>query len=171
MADIKTIISTVENVYNDNNALNILKDYERVLDELGVYVYENWEDGELVAGPHDQKYFVTCQWMWAEKDMPNPKGGQRLLDYGCKVTFKKDEIKSVRKIKTPADIRPGTKKGKIDLETIWVVEVSIPKKLMFDINKGYRGLDANTKEMSTPTPKIDSADDLIQAPEVPAGAE
>lgn len=170
MADIKQIISTVDNVYGSNTALNMLKDYERVLDELGVYVYENWEDGELLEGPKEQKYFVSCQWMWPEKKMPNPKGGQRLLDYGCKVTFKKDELRKVRKIKTPDDIRPGTKKGKIDLEPIWIVEITIPKKLMFDINKGYRGLDANTKDYKTPTPKIDSSDENITSPET-AGAE
>jgi len=171
MADIKTIISTIENVYGSNNALNTLKDYERVLDELGVYVYENWEDGELLAGPQEEKYYVSCQWMWPEKKMPNPKGGQRLLDYGCKVTFKKDELKKVRRIKTPDDIRPGTKKGKIDLEPIWIVEITIPKKLMFDIDKGYRGLESNTKDYKTPTPKIDSSDEAIAAPEQTAGAE
>jgi hypothetical protein len=170
MADIKNIIATIENVYNSNNALNMLKDYERVLDELGVYVYENWEDGELVEGPKEQKYFVTCQWMYPLKKMPNPKGGQRLLDYGCKVTYKKDEVKTVRRIKTPNDIRPGTKKGKIDLSPVWIVEISIPKKLMFDIDKGYRGLKANTKDYSVSTPKIDSADEVISAPET-EGAE
>ena len=55
MADIKQIMSTVDNVYGSNTALNMLKDYERVLDELGVYVYENWEDGELLEGPKEQK--------------------------------------------------------------------------------------------------------------------
>jgi hypothetical protein len=108
--------------------------------------------------------------MWPEKNMPNPKGGQRLLDYGCTVTFKKDELKKVRKIKTPDDIRPGTKKGKIDLTPIWIVEITIPKKLMFDINKGYRGLESNTKDYKAPTPKIDSEDESIQAP-AETGAE
>lgn len=165
MAELKSILQNIENVYGSNNVLNMLKDYERVLDELGVYVYENWEDGELVEGPKEEKYFVTCSWMWPEKDMPNPKGGQRLLDYGCTVKFKKDELKTVRKIKTPDDIRPGTKKGKVDVETIWVVEIKIPKKLMFDIDKGYRGLASNTKDYKTPTPTIDSPDDAITSAE------
>ena len=27
----------------------VLKDFERVLDELDLYVYKNWEDGELAS--------------------------------------------------------------------------------------------------------------------------
>ena len=38
----------------------VLKDYERVLDELGLYVYDNWEDGELVEGPIIGRHFVQC---------------------------------------------------------------------------------------------------------------
>lgn len=163
MAELKSILQNIENVYGSNNVLNMLKDYERVLDELGVYVYENWEDGELVQGPKEEKYFVTCSWMWPEKKMPNPKGGQRLLDYGCTVKFKKDELKTVRKIKTPDDIRPGTKKGKVDTEVVWEVEIKIPKKLMFDIDKGYKGLASNKVDFKAPTPNIDSPDDAITA--------
>ena len=48
MADIKDIISNIENIYGSNNSLSLLKDFERVIDELDVYVYENWLDGELV---------------------------------------------------------------------------------------------------------------------------
>jgi hypothetical protein len=42
-----------------------------------------------------------------------------------------------RQIRKPDDIRPGTKKGKMDRKPIWVVEVTMPKKLVFDIYKGY----------------------------------
>ena len=33
-----------------------------------------------------------------------------------------------RKIKTPGDYRPGTKKGKIDSHPVWVVDIIMPKK-------------------------------------------
>ncbi len=143
MRDIKDILHNIENIYGSNNALNTLKDFERVIDELDVYVYDNWIDGELVEGPVESRYWVSATFMWPYKNMPDPTGGQRLLDYGCKVSFYKDKISMVRKIKTPDDIRPGTKKGKIDLKTVWMVEIKIPKKLMFDINKGYRDLAKN----------------------------
>lgn len=146
MADIKDVIQNIEQIYGSNNSLNILKDFERVIDELDVYVFDNWIDGELVAGPRESRYFVECTFMWPKDKMPEPKGGQRLLDYGCKVKIGESEIARVRKIKTPDDIRPGTRKGKIDQEPIWLVKIIMPKKLMSDINRGYKTLDKNKVE-------------------------
>ena len=146
MADIKDIIQNIETIYGSNNSLKLLKDFERVIDELDVYVFENWIDGELVSGPNESRYFVECTFMWPKDKMPEPKGGMRLLDYGCKVQFAEDVIAKVRKIKTPDDIRPGTRKGKIDYEPIWMVKITMPKKLMHDIDRGYTQLDANKVE-------------------------
>jgi hypothetical protein len=146
MANIKDIINNIEQVYGSNNSLNMLKDFERVIDELDTYVYENWIDGELVEGPKESRYFVECTFMWAKDKMPEPVGGKRLLEYGCKVKFAESRISKVRKIKTPGDIRPGTKKGKIDHEEVWMVKITMPKKLMNDINRGYTKLDRNKVE-------------------------
>jgi hypothetical protein len=146
MADLKDIISNIENIYGSNNSLNLLKDFERVIDELDVYVYENWIDGELAEGPKEGRYWVECTFMWEEEKMPEPKGGQRLLDYGCKVQFAESTLSRVRKIRKPEDIRPGTRKGKIDRENVWLVKIAMPKKLMHDINRGYRNLDKNKVE-------------------------
>ena len=91
MQDIKDIIKAVENVYDNDTAFTILKDFERVLDQLDLYVYDNWEKGELVSGPEITRHFITCSFMWPREDMPDPMGGKRLTDYGCKVFFKKDQ--------------------------------------------------------------------------------
>lgn len=144
--DIKDIIANIENIYGSNTSLSLLKDFERVIDELDVYVYDNWIDGELVEGPKDSKYWVQCTFMWPLDKMPEPRGGKALLDYGCKVEFAESKLSKVRKIKKPEDIRPGTRKGKIDVEPIWLVRISMPKKLMTDINRGYKNLDANKVE-------------------------
>jgi len=143
MADLKDIISNIENIYGSNNSLNMLKNFERVIDELDIYVYDNWFDGELVAGPTESRYFIECTFMWAKDKMPDPKGGEKLLDYGCTVKYAETFITKVRKIKKPDDIRPGTKKGKIDRDEIWMVKIKMPKKLMADIDRGHRNLDTN----------------------------
>lgn len=146
MADIKDIISNIEQIYGSNNALNILKDFERVIDELDIYVFDNWIDGELAEGPKERRYSVECTFMWPKKKMPDPQGGLRLLDYGCKVQWGETVLTKVRKIRTPDDIRPGTRKGKIDMDPVWMVKIQMPKKLMHDINRGYRALDKNKVE-------------------------
>jgi hypothetical protein len=137
MADILDIIENINEIYNNNTSLSILKDYERVFDELDLYVFENWRDGELVSGPRVERHWVTCEFMWPQSKMPNPEAGKRLSEYGCGVKYKRDVLIKPRRIKTPDDIRPGTKKGKLDEHPIWVVEVTMPKKLMLDIFRGH----------------------------------
>jgi len=155
MHDVLDIIKNVETVYGSNTAFTVLKDFERVLDELDIYVYENWEDGELADGPKIERHWVTCAFMWPRDKMPDPMGGKRLLDYDCKVKFMKSHMIQPRKIRKPEDIRPGTKKGKLDKLPIWIVEIQMPKKLIVDIYTGYAEevyakLDSGTDENITP---------------------
>lgn len=145
MYDIVKIIENVKTIYESNNHLRILKDFERVLDELDLYVFENWKKGELAYGPVVTRHTVECGFMWPKKEMPNPQAGRRLLDYDCKVTYKKDFLTQPRKIESSDDYRPGTKKGKIDQLPIWIVSITMPKQLMFDMYKGYmRNVDEYT---------------------------
>ena len=136
MHDVLDIIKNVQSLYAVGPTLGILKDFERVMDELDVYVFKNWEEGELLSGPVDSRHFVTCSFMWPADKMPDPQGGKRLLDRGCKVTYQKDELLKPREIKSPADYRPGTTKGKIDAHDIWVVEIKMPKELMGNFKHG-----------------------------------
>lgn len=143
MASIKDVIANIEQIYGSNNSLNLLKDFERVIDELDLYVFENWMDGELAAGPKEDRYFVECTFMWPRDKMPEPAGGKRLLEYGCKVGYAETAMARVRKIESPDDIRPGTRKGKIDYDQIWMVKIKMPKRLMKNIDRGYQNLDRN----------------------------
>ncbi len=136
MHDVLDIIKNVQSLYAVGPTISILKDFERVIDELDVYVFENWSEGELLSGPVDSRHFVTCSFMWPADKMPDPAGGKRLLDKGCKVTYQKDELLKPRKIKNPNDYRPGTTKGKIDAHDIWVVEIKMPKELIGNFKYG-----------------------------------
>ena len=136
MHDVLDIIKNLQSLYAVGPTLSILKDFERVVDELDVYVFKNCEDGELLSGPVDSRHFVTCSFMWPADKMPDPAGGQRLLDRGCKVFYKRDELLKPRQIKGPEDYRPGTTKGKIDSHDIWVVEIRMPKELIGNFKHG-----------------------------------
>lgn len=141
--DIAEVIKNLQTLSENNSAFQVLKDFERVLEELDIYVFKNWEDGELCKGPDVGRYSVTCSFMWEEKDMPDPQGAKRLSDYGCEVFYKKGHILVPRKIKDPSDYRPGTKKGKIDAHPIWTVTVEMPKKLMQDVYIGKENQENN----------------------------
>lgn len=137
MYDILDIIRNVSDLYQNNTSLAILKDFERVIDELDMYAYENWEDGELAYGPQVDRHWITAGFMWPKDKMPNPIAAKRLVDLGCKVKFERSHLIEPRKIKDPDDYRPGTKKGKLDRKPIWIVEIQMPKKVAFDMYRGY----------------------------------
>ena len=160
MHDILDVIRNIDDLYENNTSISVLKDFERVLDEMDLYVYDNWEDGELASGPFVDRHWITASFMWPKNKMPDPDGAKRLLDLGCKVSYEKSHLIEPRKIRTPDDIRPGTKKGKLDHNPIWVVEIQMPKKVAFDIYKGYmdkmknenQDQEANAPTAGTPAP-------------------
>jgi len=167
MQDVMDIVKNVEGIYESDTAFSVLKDFERVLDELDLYVYDNWEDGELASGPNIEKHWVSCEFMWPKDRMPDPMGGKRLLDYDCKVTYKKSSLLKPRKIRKPDDIRPMTKKGKLDREPIWLVNITMPKDLILNIYSGYREQLDFVKEPATASTQP-AVDDVPQDAEVSA---
>lgn len=134
--NIKDILENTKTIYMTDSALTSLMDFERVIDELDVYVFENWKKGELAEGPIYEKYFVTCTFMWPYKLMPDPRGGEKLLDYGCHVRYKKDRLEYPVKVESPDDFKPGTRVPRMASTPIWLVEIVMPKKLMQEIHQG-----------------------------------
>lgn len=135
--DIKSAIENTKKIYLSNSSLNVLLDFERVLDEMDIYAFAHWEKGELVEGPSIEKYWVTCKFMWPRNMMPDPSGAERLLPYGCKVSYEKTEIAVPAKIRTPDDFRgDGSRKGKLIPVKVWLVEIRMPQELIADIEQG-----------------------------------
>lgn len=130
------VAQNIQDIYLSEGSLLTLLDFERVLHELDLYAFKNWELGELVSGPSIGKYRVTCIFMWPEKLMPDPRGGARLLPFDCKVKFKRINMKVPIKIEDPSDYKPGTKKARITEKKVWLVEIVMPKSLMSDIRTG-----------------------------------
>jgi hypothetical protein len=135
-SDYWQVAENIRDIYLSEGSLLTLLDFERVLDELDLYAFANWEIGELIAGPEISKYRVTCSFMWPKKFMPDPRGARRLLPFDCDVKYKKTMMKVPVKIKDPSDYRPGTHKAKIMEVPVWLVEITMPKSLMSDIRTG-----------------------------------
>lgn len=175
MLDILEIIKNIDTIYSTNSSLGVLKDFERVLDEMDMYVYKNWEDGELAEGPIVERHWITASFMWPKDKMPDPMAAKRLLDYGCKVKYKQSHLIKPRTIKSPDDMRPGTNKGKLDREPVWLVEIMMPKKLASDIFDGYmtkmrENMGIGKDEGSQPAP-AEAADTAAAAAPAAGGAE
>ena len=67
MHDVLDVIRNIQDLYENNSSLSVLKDFERVLDELDMYVYDNWIDGELAYGPKVDRHWITVGFMWPKK--------------------------------------------------------------------------------------------------------
>ena len=144
---IHDVIENTKDIFMTDSSLNTLLDFERVLDELDLYVFSHWKDGELIEGPIYEKYFVTCTFMWPYKLMPDPRGGERLLDYDCEVYYSKDILEYPIKVETPDDFEPGTKMPKLGKKPIWLVTIVMPKKLMQEIQQGSLDLESATLDL------------------------
>jgi hypothetical protein len=141
---LKDVIENTKEIYMTKSSLVSLLDFERVIDELDCYAFANWKKGELIEGPVYEKYFVSCTFMWPYKLMPDPKGGQRLLNFGCQVEYKEDELHFPKKIEDPGDFKPGTRVAKQIKTPIWLVTITMPKSLMQDIHQGSVELESGT---------------------------
>jgi len=130
------VADNIRDIYMSEGSLTTLLDFERVLDEVDIYAFKNWDIGELVDGPEIGKYRVTCTFMWPLRMMPDPRGGRRLLAFDCEVEYQRKEIKIPIKITDPSDYRPGTKKAKLVTKDVWLVTITMPKALMNDIRTG-----------------------------------
>jgi len=130
------VADNLRDIYMSEGSITTLLDFERVLDEVDLYAFLNWELGELVQGPTIGRYRVTCIFMWPEHLMPDPRGAKRLLPFDCQISYQRKKIKIPVKIKTPDDLRDGTPKARLIDKTVWLVEIVMPKVLMDDIRTG-----------------------------------
>lgn len=130
------IINQLGKTVARQSALETLMDVEAVLDNLNVYAYENWFNGEIVDGPVIEKYWVTVTVMYDYKSMPDPEGALRLTDNGCKVYFAKETHISAAKLVEPEDSeqadgmdgqRPGQPRAKRVEKPVWLVTLEIPR--------------------------------------------
>ena len=166
-ANIKDILSNIKDIYMTDSSLETLLDYERVLDELDLYSFKHWKLGELVEGPVYEKYFITCTWMFPYRKMPDPSGGERLLNYGCEVEYWEDVLEYPIDVKSPDDFKAGTKVPKMVATPVWMVTITMPKKLMTDIQQGSIELESETLD----TEDIEAAyeqgldDDVYKTPD------
>ncbi len=145
--EIHDVIENTKDIFMSDSSLATLLDFERVLDELDLYVFAHWKEGELVEGPIYEKYFVTCTFMWPYKLMPDPRGGERLLEYDCEIYYSKDTLEYPIKVETPDDFESGTKMPKIAKKPIWLVTIVMPKKLMQEIQQGSLDLESATLDL------------------------
>lgn len=145
--DFVSIVNTVKGVMTSDGTMSVLLDYERVLDDLDIYAFKNWELGELVQGPDIGRYNTTCIFMWPYKLMPDPRAVKRLLAVGCEIKWMETEIKVPVEVENYDDLVPGTNYPKGAKRKVWLVKITIPMDLMDDIKQGSIDLAGSTIDL------------------------
>ena len=146
--DIVDIVKNTKKIYMSESSLETLLDFERVLDQLDIYAFENWKRGELVEGPIVDRHWVTAKFMWPHKMMPDPDGAKRLLGYNARVMYEREKLATPVKVEDYDDFRPGTRKPKLREDAVWVLEIRMPKELIQDVNEGYMELEGREIDMT-----------------------
>lgn len=158
------VIKNTREILMTDSSLDTLLDFERVLDNLDIYVFKHWKFGELVEGPIYEKYFVSCTFMWPYKLMPDPRGGERLLSYDCSVIYTKDILEHPIKIKDPDDFKPGGKMPKLIKSPIWLVEIAMPKTLMQEIQRGSLEIESSILDLEDIDQAYEEGSDSVEEP-------
>ena len=132
---VKLLNDQIKKISDTNTLLDMLLEFEKILEDIDVYAYKNWSKGEILEGPILDRHYVTVKLLYPHKEMPDPSGAKRLLARECLVKYRKDTLVSPVKVQSfndvVAEISPDgvTKhRAKSKSEPVWVVEIKMPRK-------------------------------------------
>ena len=125
--EFEAINNNINSIHGSETLLDLLLEWEDVLDSLDIYAFQNWKKGELVDGPQVEKYWITCTLMYPYKLMPDP-----------------DATKTPAKLVHPEDAEPraneekltdggqmkpseGKRRAKLIKLPCWLVKIEIPR--------------------------------------------
>ena len=138
------INNNINSIHGSETLLDLLLEWEDVLDSLDIYAFKNWKKGELVDGPQIEKYWITGTLMYPFKLMPDPDATKRLTKHGIKVSYKEDHYLKPATLVHPEDSEPraneeaysegghkkpseGKRRAKLIKLPCWLVKIEIPR--------------------------------------------
>lgn len=141
----------IKRLHSNESLLDIMLQLEEYLDSIDLYAFNNWFDGEIVAGPYVKKYWIIISLKYPYKKMPDPDGGLRLMKFGSMVKFEKAIENVPVEVKNPTeDLDPETGRPKINKIPIWIVHLKIPRKFISSLDlEGLDLFDGENEEISS----------------------
>ena len=125
----KSINANLEELTKNESLLNALIEVDGFFDNFHLYSYDNWLEGEVVAGPAFDRYWVTVILCFYKSEMPDPVGALALAKHGCKIRWKQSKRNQSVDVKKPEDL-DDRNKSKMALKDIWLVEIKIPRRFI-----------------------------------------
>ena len=136
MRTLKIINDNIRKVSDTNTLLDMLLEFEGVLDSFDIYAYRNWQKGEIVEGPELSRYFIEVAVMYPYKDMPDPDAIRRLEANQCEVTMTKDKLVRPGKVRSLEDTEIKMRQdqprrvAKPVTEDVWIVNIKMPRRFV-----------------------------------------
>jgi hypothetical protein len=127
------ITKNLQKIYDGETNLDMLIEFEGVLDNLHLYAYKNWFKGEIIEGPEISRYWIEVSLLYPYEHMPDPEGALRLTKVGCHVHFVKQRMKLSVDIKDPDDLemtKDGKRKPKKVVVPVWIVQIAMPRQFI-----------------------------------------
>lgn len=126
----------ITRLYKNQNLLDIAIQIEDFMENLDIYVFANWIDGEIVDGPNIERYWVEMTMLYDINKMPDPEGGARMIKHGAEVrykkAFRKEEVVPVRDV---SQVHSGpSNKPQFETKEIWLVTVRIPRRFIEELD-------------------------------------
>lgn len=168
---VKLLNDQIKKISDTNSLLDMLIEFESVLDSLGLYAYENWIEGEILSGPILKRHWMEVSLVYPREAMPDPDGALRLMDRGCLVKYTKKDLIVPLRVKSYDDVEPKIRpdgqiryRAKTQKEPIWVVTINMPRRYVdefeADVASIMSDVENDAVESMTPT----------QTPDVGGGA-
>jgi len=143
---IRDAVENINRINGNETLLDLLLEFEKILDETGIYAYKNWSIGEVVEGPLLERHWFSVTLMYPYKNMPDPDAMRRLTKQGCTVDYVKEQIEIPVKVKSLADIADlQSKTPKTEKKDIWLVKIEMPRR--FIENFDDRSLEISGKDI------------------------
>lgn len=141
MRTVKIINDNTKKISDTNTLLDMLLEFEGVLDGMDLYAYKNWNKGEVIDGPKLGRYFIEVALMYPHNDMPDPDAILRLRKNDVDVKMYKDKLISPRKIESIDDTEitlrgdKPRRTAKPKYDNIWIVELKMPRRFVDEFSR------------------------------------
>lgn len=129
----------IKKILNNKFLLDILIEFEDILDKNHMYVFDNWKEGEIIGGPLIGKYYINFLMKYPDNMKPDLKALKRLkiydIKYKCrrigKYYYFNNEINRTDINNITGNINVNKEKIENSKTKIyfWLIELIVPKRL------------------------------------------
>jgi len=154
---VKMLNDQIKYISKTNTLLDMLLRFEKVLDEVDLYAFQNWVKGEILQGPKLDRHYITVKLMYPVSRMPDPAGAQRLFNIDCLVKFQKEMLEKPvpaqkftdRVVTDRYDDGTLPRRYELEHEEVWVVTVKMPRRYVDEFANIDRTIDPTEQEGET----------------------